>query len=325
MNKFSKIFHRPINSKMAPGQILHGWINLDKPPEMTSTQALGRVKHILGVKKAGHAGTLDPLATGCLPLALGEATKTIQYAQDHLKTYHFEVTWGTATTTDDLQGEIKNKSDKRPDKDHITDTLASYTGPIHQTPPQFSAIKIKGKRAYDMARKGEVAAIKPRQVFIKSLELLTWQKNKATFQAICGKGVYIRSLARDMGEDLGCYGHISSLRRTQVGPFDEKNMITLDNLEKIVHSGDLHSAVYPAETMLDDIPAIEFSAQEAARMKNGQRLGFYNNPDVKRLENAGIDVTSKSISKAYATLNGTIFALLEVERCKIKPERILNI
>lgn len=308
---------------------MNGWINLDKDPGLTSTQALGKIKRLFGIKKrgpkVGHAGTLDPLATGCLPVAIGEATKTISFAQDKTKIYEFDVTWGASRTTDDLEGDVVHTSDDRPEESMILALLSGYTGDIDQLPPQFAAVKVNGKRAYDIARQGNHANIQSRQVTIHSFEILHHSPDTTRFQVVCGKGVYIRALARDLGQDLGCYGHISHLRRLKVGPFGEKSMITLDNLEKIVHSGDLQTALQPVETMLDDIPALNLTQDEAARLKQGQNLAFVSRPHVARLEEAGIEVGAGTAVKAYANFRGQAIALIDVEGAEVKPARILNI
>ena len=200
-----------------PKLAISGWIALDKPYGMTSTQAVGKVRWLFNAEKAGHGGTLDPLATGLLPIALGEATKTVQWAMDGRKTYRFTATWGAETNTDDLEGQITQRSDKRPDQAEIEALLPRFIGTIMQAPPAFSAIKIDGERAYDLARAGEVVEIKQREVHVEALKLLETTEDKADFEINCGKGTYIRSLARDMGRILGCFAHVSALRRTQVG------------------------------------------------------------------------------------------------------------
>ena len=215
------------------GDHISGWVNVDKQLGMTSTQVIGKIRRFLNAQKVGHAGTLDPLATGVLPIALGEATKTIPFAQDADKTYQFIVTWGEQRTTDDAEGEIINQSDSRPSPDDIENILTEFTGEIEQTPPQFSAIKIDGQRAYDLARKGEEVKMKTRIVTINTLEIQSHQTDTTTFITNCSKGTYIRSLARDMGQKIGCYGYISELRRTHVGVFSTDNAISLDKLEPL--------------------------------------------------------------------------------------------
>ncbi len=193
------------------GTPLHGWVNLDKPLGMTSTQAIGRIRRFTDAQKLGHAGTLDPLATGILPIALGEATKTIPFVQDSDKVYQFTVAWGTATTTDDREGHVINRSDKRPTRAQIEALLPRFMGEIEQIPPQFSAIKIDGQRAYNLARAGEQVDIKPRTVEVYGLTLLAMNDDSAQFELACSKGTYVRSIARDMGAILGCFGHVSVL------------------------------------------------------------------------------------------------------------------
>ena len=210
------------------GNPVHGWLNLDKPLGMTSTQAIGRVRRILNAQKLGHAGTLDPLATGILPIALGEATKTIPFAQDADKVYRFSVKWGEARTTDDCEGDVTLTSADRPTEAQIIALLPRFTGQILQTPPQFSAIKIDGERAYDLAREGQKVDIQPRNVMVYGFRALKIAQNEAEFELNCGKGTYVRSIARDMGQILGCFGHVSALRRTAVGNFTEDASISLD-------------------------------------------------------------------------------------------------
>lgn len=212
------------------GRPVSGWVILDKPVGMGSTEAVSKVKWLFAADKAGHAGTLDPLASGMLPIALGEATKTVPYVQDGAKVYRFTVTWGEERSTDDLEGPVTKSSDKRPDEADIRAIMPNYTGVIMQTPPQFSAIKIAGERAYDLAREGETVEIPPREVEIGRFDLIERDENSALFEIECGKGTYVRSLARDMGRDLGCYGHISTLRRTEVDPFTVEDFITTDAL-----------------------------------------------------------------------------------------------
>jgi tRNA pseudouridine55 synthase len=210
---------------------VHGWIVLDKAVGMTSTQAVGAVKRLFSCKRAGHAGTLDPLATGCLPIALGEATKTVPFVMNGRKTYRFVVRWGQERDTDDAEGRIVAESRARPGRVDIEALLPSYTGTIAQVPPRYSAIKIAGERAYDLARDGEAVELAARPVDIHRLELVnSSDTDHAEFEAECGKGTYVRALARDLGRALGCLGHIEALRRTAVGPFGENDMISLDRL-----------------------------------------------------------------------------------------------
>ncbi|WP_254229326.1 tRNA pseudouridine(55) synthase TruB [Wolbachia pipientis] len=214
--------------------MVNGWLNLDKPTGMSSAQAVTQIKRIFGIKKAGHLGTLDPLASGILPIALGEATKTIPYLSCDLKAYNFTIKWGKQTTTDDLGGDIIRTSDIKPEYNQINCAIKDFIGEITQTPPQFSAVKIKGARAYKLARSGQKVNIKPRQVKIHELKMifLDTVNNIADFSMICGSGVYVRSIARDLGIELNCFGHITQLRRTMVGDFKEDESVTIEQLTK---------------------------------------------------------------------------------------------
>ncbi len=303
------------------GQKIDGWINLDKPLGMTSTQAVGKVRRLFNAQKVGHAGTLDPLASGILPIALGEATKTIPYIQDSLKTYEFTVQWGAQTSTDDSEGEIVAKSDIRPDTDAILSSLPSFTGEITQIPPKFSAIKIDGARAYDLARDGEEFEIKPRQVYVQSLDLLSQTPDTAQFIMTCGKGTYVRALARDLALKLGTYGHVAALRRTRVGGFDLGDAISLDNLEKLSNSAGLEQALLPLESALDDILAFPIQQKEADLLRNGQVLNLISRPDFQRLEKENV----QNGSEVLAILNGVPVAIVRVNGPQIKPVRVFNI
>ena len=247
--------------KYDPKTSPHGWLVVDKPLGMSSHQVVGKVRRILNSKKIGHAGTLDPLASGVLPLAIGEATKTMQFAMNTTKTYRFTICFGNSTTTDDAEGEVLDNSEHRPSRQDILDILHDFTGEIEQIPPAYSAIKVDGKRAYALARKGETPEMTARNVYIHDLTLLDIPDvNHATLEVTCGKGTYVRSLARDIAQKLGSCGHVSYLRRTQVGNFLEKDTILLENLEKIVHSAPpsdgLSEVLLPVDAVLDDIPVL---------------------------------------------------------------------
>jgi tRNA pseudouridine55 synthase len=305
------------------GNKIDGWVNLNKPVGMTSTQALGIVKRALNPMKAGHAGTLDPLASGILPLALGEATKTVPYVQDAMKIYRFTVTWGTQTTTDDAEGEAVATSDKRPSREEIESLLPAFTGDIEQTPPQFSAIKVDGARAYDLARDGEQVALKSRPVYIERLDIISHEPGKTLFECLCGKGTYVRAIARDMGLKLGCYGYISTLERTAVGPFTLENAISLDIFMDTGHKPTPEEVVLPLETALDDIPALALKEEEAARLKQGQSLSFISRPDLERLQQAGIEISEGPT--VLALYQGKTVAIVGVEGPTLQPIRILNV
>jgi len=256
-----------------PKPPVHGWLILDKPHGLTSTQALGKVRRLLAGKKAGHGGTLDPLATGILPLAFGEATKLIPYIIDGDKEYEFTLKWGEQTATDDMEGEVTATSPNRPTQNAIEDALPRFTGAIRQTPPAFSAIKLGGERAYDIARAGGQPDIPSREVMIYKLELTGAPgPDHASFHVTCGKGMYVRSLARDLAVFLGTYGHVSALRRTRVGPFGLDKAISLENLEELEHKGAALTALLALQSALDDIPGLMLTASEAQRLRTGQSL-----------------------------------------------------
>ncbi len=249
---------------------VNGWINLDKPVGVTSTQAVGRLKFLFNAKKAGHAGTLDPLASGVLPVAFGEATKTVPIVQEGAKEYRFRVRWGEETATDDAEGEVVARSEKRPEPSDIAALLPRFTGLIEQAPPMFSAIKIDGARAYDLAREGETFEIATRPIQVYRLDLVAVEPDGATFAAECGKGAYVRSLARDIGRALGCHGHVIELRRVRVGPFSAANGIPLNSLPD---DADLMArAMRPLQEGLAELPMLAVDYNGAGVLRRGQAL-----------------------------------------------------
>lgn len=305
------------------GDKINGWINLDKPPEMSSSDAVNIVRRTLNAQKAGHGGTLDPLATGILPIALGEATKTIPFCQDHLKTYSFTVIWGEARDTDDAEGQVIETAEKRPSEQEIRDILPRFTGEVEQVPPQYSAIKVDGERAYDIARSGKTSKLAARPVYIEELELREAGPGSARFACLCGKGTYMRSLARDMAKALGTVGYIADLRRETVGPFTVENSISLAKLQELADIAPLEDVLLPIETVLDDIPALALNEREAARLRNGQKLLFIARPDVDRLYQAGLDLEEDAT--ALAVYQGKPIALVTVAGAEISPVRVLNL
>jgi tRNA pseudouridine55 synthase len=298
---------------------VHGWVVFDKPVGMTSTHAVAVIKRLFAAKRAGHAGTLDPLASGCLPIALGEATKTVPFVVDSRKAYQFTVRWGEERDTDDAEGRVVNASDKRPDADAIRAALPRFTGAIEQVPPRYSAIKVDGERAYDLARDGEHVELAARTVEIHRLELVDMpDPDHAVLTAECGKGTYVRAVARDLGRLLGVFGHVSALRRNRVGPFSELDMIPLEPLESLCHraaagEGHLADALLPIETALDDIPALAVSPADAARLARGQ-------PALLR----GRDATIFR-GMVQVACSGQLVAIAEVERGEILPKRVFNL
>ena len=292
---------------------VHGWVILDKPVGMTSTQGVGLVKRLFNAKKAGHAGTLDPLASGLLPIALGEATKTVPFVMDGRKIYRFTVKWGEETETDDTEGAVTARSDLRPTPDAVAALLPRYTGVISQVPPQYSAIKIDGERAYDMARAGEVVDLAPRAIEIHSLVIVASDDETTTFEAECGKGTYVRAIARDLGRDLGCHGHVVALRRAVVGGFDEQDAVTPDELRALADAGRPADALLPVDTALDDLTQLPVSRYDAARLMRGQGV-------LLRGRDAPVfDGTVAVFS------GGTLLALAEIAAGELVPKRIFHL
>jgi len=289
---------------------VNGWIVLDKPYGMTSTQAVSKLKYLLRAQKAGHAGTLDPLASGILPIAFGEATKTVPFVQDGEKSYRFTVRWGAETTTDDMEGPVKQSSDTRPLEAEILALLPQFIGEISQVPPAFSAIKVDGARAYDLARDGEVFELVARTIHVHDLRLVSHTADETVLEADCGKGTYVRAIARDMGRALGCFGHVTALRRTRVGPFSE---IDAAILQEMIDSPDaLHDALYPVENGLAEVPCVVVDQTQAARLKRGQSI-------ILRGRDAPID------GVAYAACGGVPVAFGEVARGELHPSRVFNL
>ncbi|MCH8239932.1 MAG: tRNA pseudouridine(55) synthase TruB [Proteobacteria bacterium] len=300
------------------GRPVHGWLVLDKPEGLTSSDAVARVKWFYQAAKAGHAGTLDPLASGVLPIALGEATKTVSFAIDGVKGYRFTVTWGVETETDDAEGAALKTSGARPDRADIERVLPRFTGDIEQVPPRYSAIKVDGARAYDLARDGAEFELAPRTVTVAALSILEVpDKDHCMLEAVCGKGTYVRSLARDLGRELGCFAHVSALRRTRVGPFHDSAAISLDKLQQLGHSAagfeGLDAVLVPVETALDDIPALAISGDDAARLARGQAV---------LLRGRDAPILSGPV---YATSRGVLVALGEVIRGELRPRRVFNL
>lgn len=276
-----RIFHPTMKRKGIP---LNGWLALDKPLGMTSTQAMAKVRWLLGAQKAGHGGTLDPLATGVLPIALGEATKTVGYMMDATKRYRFTLKFGEQTSTDDKEGEVVARSDVRPTREALEAVLPRFIGDISQLPPRFSALKVAGERAYDLAREGAEFELQPRQVRIDAIDLISFENNEmAVFEVNCGKGTYIRSLARDIAQAVDSVGHVAELRRLQVGRFSEKDSISLDQLAEKVQNTPADQLLLPIETALGDIPALAITETEAQRLRLGQTVSLLQMSNRERL------------------------------------------
>ena len=254
------------------GNPVHGWVILDKPTGMTSTQAVGAVRRIFDAQKAGHAGTLDPLATGILAIALGEATKTVPFVQDAAKIYRFTASWGEARDSDDAEGKVTATSAVRPTRDQILALLPRFTGALSQVPPAYSAIKVAGERAYDLAREGEEVVLEPRMVQVFEARLLGCEEGTAEFEILCGKGTYVRSWVRDMALALGTLGHVCALRRTRLGAYREKDAIGLDQLTPFMHSPAAFAYLKPLSTALDGIPALAVTGSDTVRIRSGNPI-----------------------------------------------------
>ena len=295
------------------GNNINGWIIIDKPAGITSTGVVSKIKWAFNAKKVGHAGTLDPDATGVLPIALGEATKTIPYIMDEIKSYHFCIKLGEATDTDDASGQIINISSKRPGDDEISAKLQKYIGVIEQTPPKFSAIKINGKRAYELARQGSELKLKPRSLFVEDLRFVERVDNDhALLHLICGKGGYVRSIARDLGKDLKCFAHVKWLRRTSAGPFDIESCITIDKIQELQKSSQFLKLLKPLELGLQNLPFVKCSAKEIGEIANG----------------GSVEVISNNIeqdTKCWIQYDGKALALGTVKLNKFYPSRVFNI
>lgn len=296
------------------GKAVNGWLVLDKPAGMTSTQAVAAVRRLFDARKAGHAGTLDPLATGILPIALGEATKTVAYAVEGRKDYEFTVRWGAATDTDDAEGRIVATSEARPAPEEIEALLPGLTGEVLQVPPAFSAVKIAGERAYDLARTGEAVELEPRPVHIEALALNSSpDRDTAVLSARCGKGTYVRALARDMGRALGCLGHVVALRRTRVGCFGEAHAVTMEELRAAAEEGEeaLRHLLRPVEAVLDDLAALRVGHDDAARLLRGQPVLVRGHGPY-------------APGPAYATCKGRLVAVGRIDRGEMRPTRVFN-
>jgi tRNA pseudouridine55 synthase len=295
------------------GNPVHGWVVLDKPIGMTSTQAVGAVRRLFEAQKAGHAGTLDPLATGILPIALGEATKTVPFAVDGEKAYRFSIRFGAETDTDDAEGQVVRSSERLPTLEDIENVLPDFIGEISQVPPAFSAIKVDGNRAYDLARSGEQVVLDARWIVVEDLRLIDMpDAATAVLEAECGKGTYVRALARDIGRTLGSAGHVIALRRTRVGAFDEQMSVQLSTLQEAAEAGDIAQHLRPVEVALDELPGLSVGPNDAASLSRGQAV-LVRGRDAPVLNGA-----------AYAHFKGRILAIGELEKGAFRPTRVFN-
>lgn len=294
------------------GRAISGWLVVDKPAGVTSTAVVNKVRWALQAQKAGHAGTLDPAATGVLAVALGEATKTVPYITDALKAYRFRVRLGQSTTTDDAEGEVIETSDLRPGDAEIDAALAAFRGEIMQVPPQFSAVKVEGERAYDIARAGDEMDLAARPLWVEKLEIVARpDADHVDLEMVCGKGGYVRSIARDLGAALGCLGHVAWLRREWSGPFDAEDGLSLEQIDALAHSPELDSHILPLEVGLADLPELPATPEGAARLRNG-------NPGMVLA--AGVEYGTE----AWASLDGQAIAVGRYKAGELHPSRVFN-
>lgn len=311
------------------GSPVHGWVILDKPQGVTSTQAVSRVKRLFDAQKAGHAGTLDPLATGILAVALGEATKTVPYAMDAEKTYRFAARWGEARDTDDAEGAVTARIDARPTREAILAALPKFTGEIMQSPPAYSAVKVAGERAYDLAREGETPNLEPRPVLIREARLVAQpDADTAEFEIVCGKGAYVRAWVRDLARALGTFGHVISLRRTRLGTLSADSAISLEKLEALGHSPAALEHLRPIATVLDGIPALAVSGGDAVRLRSGNPI-LLRVPQFERLaehEDFGkaAGTEGQGLTVYLSTAKGEPVALAHVAKGELRPFRVFN-
>ena len=294
------------------GRAISGWLVVDKPAGMTSTTVVNKVKWAMDAQKAGHAGTLDPAATGVLAIALGEATKTVPYVTDALKCYRFVVRFGAATTTDDAEGEVIETADPRPSDAQIEAALAAFRGDIQQVPPQFSAVKVDGERAYALAREGEAMDLAARDLWVERLTLLARpDADHVELEMVCGKGGYVRSIARDLGRVLGCLGHVQWLRREWSGPFTAAEGISLAEIDRLAKTAELDAWLKPLELGLVDLPELPCTPEGAARLRNG-------NPGMVLTSSVGYG------DEAWASYQGRAVAVGIYKSGELHPSRVFN-
>jgi len=311
-------------SRKKKGAAVHGWVILDKPEGITSTQAVAIVRRVFDAQKAGHAGTLDPMATGVLAVALGEATKTVPYAMDSEKTYRFTARWGEARDSDDAEGRITGTSHIRPTGEQIEAMLPRFLGQVVQVPPVYSAIKVQGERAYDLARDGETVALEPRVVAIHEARVTAIpDPDHAEFEMRCGKGAYVRAWVRDLALSLGTVGHVSQLRRTAIGGFTEKDAVPLETLKGSMHSPAAFEHLRPISTALDGIPALAVTGPDAVRLRSGNPILMRANLFARLTEEADND-DLQGLTVYLSTGDGEPVALAALQAGELRPFRVFN-
>jgi tRNA pseudouridine55 synthase len=305
------------------GQPVHGWVILDKPAGMGSTQAVAAVRRIFDAQKAGHAGTLDPMATGILAIALGEATKTVPFAMDADKTYRFTARWGEGRDSDDAEGRVTGTSDVRPTAEAIEAMLPRFTGVLSQVPPAYSAVRVGGSRAYDLARDGETVALEAREVEVFEARLLNAVQDSAEFEITCGKGTYVRSWVRDIAQALGTLGHVTALRRTRLGGWEEKDAVTLETLTPFMHSPAAFGYLKPLATALDGIPALAVSGSDTVRIRSGNPILIRSSLYARMKDGFGEgDLTGQAVYLKEE--DGSPVALAEIAGGELRPFRVFN-
>jgi tRNA pseudouridine55 synthase len=307
-------------SKRKRGRAISGWICLDKPLGLGSTPAVSKVRHAFNAQKAGHAGTLDPLATGILPIALGEATKTVSFMTEAEKDYRFTIAFGTSTETLDAEGAVTGRSDARTTREAVEAALPAFVGDIIQTPPAYSAILIDGQRAYDLARAGLNPEMKSRPAFVRSATVIDFTGETVTIEVTVGKGFYIRSLMRDLCAALGVEGHVSVLRRTRVGPFTEALAIGLENVAELSHKAGALEGLLPVETALDDIPALALTTEDAFRLSQGRAVVL-----LPRQVEALTTLLPEGSRTVLARQDETLVAICEMRAGQLNPVRVFNL
>ncbi len=307
------------------GSPVHGWVVIDKPEGLTSTQVVGIVRRVFDAQKAGHAGTLDPMATGVLAVALGEATKTVPYAMEAEKTYRFTARWGEGRDSDDAEGAVTGTSDRRPTRDEIEAAIPALVGAITQIPPVYSAIKVDGERAYDLARDGETVVLEPRTVFIRSVRLLEQpDSDHAEFEMVCGKGAYVRAWVRDLARNLGTLGHVSQLRRLAIGSFAVSDAIGLEQLRGFMHSPAAFEHLRPISTALDGIPALAVTGSDAVRLKSGNPILIRRHEFARIAESAAPGDDLQGLTVFLSTGDGEPVALACFAEGELRPFRVFN-
>jgi tRNA pseudouridine55 synthase len=315
-------------SRRKRGEDVSGWLVLDKPEDLTSTDAVSIVRRLYNANKGGHAGTLDPLASGVLPIALGEATKTVPWLMEADKTYRFTVRWGVSTATQDREGEAIATSDARPEPADVAAALATFLGEIEQVPPQFSAVKVDGERAYDLAREGQVLDLKARPVVLYEAQAIeTLDADHTVIAVRSGKGFYIRALVRDLAQKLGVEGHVSQLRRTAVGPFREEDAVGLDELRELVHKAAAFERLRPVETALADIPALAVTEDDAFKLRQGRPIVLLPHviEDLKQRFRPRT-IAGQDASRAAVALHaGSAVALGDVRAGRFSPTRVFHL